>query len=355
MLNASVPERHNGEAQRSATLALLMLASDRNDAVLRQTPHGTTVETTVGVMAGTGRSLELVRTLGAGGMGTVHLALLRDGATQRIVAIKLPHSFVGNSTNAALLAREASVASRIRHRNVVAVTDYFDACSFPNGDSPVLVMEWVDGVDLAGLQRAASACGRRLPLDVVSAIACNVLAGLHAAHESVHENGGALEIVHRDVSPENVLVGFDGMARVTDFGVAKGPWRCALTESGAVMGKLRYIAPEQLDGHSDRRSDVFGAGAVLWELLTGARLRPGEGVEVLIDILYGRVDTPSTRAPEAAPLDDVVMRALERCADDRFATAAEMAAAIARTITPASAARVGQVVGDLLSGGRVAA
>ena len=161
-------------------------------------------------------------------------------------------------------------------------------------ETPALVMEWIEGVDLAELVRAATKSGRRLPLDVVSAIACDVLAGLHAAHESRRDDGLALEIVHRDVSPQNILVGFDGVVRVTDFGVAKAAWRQQHTEHGAIKGKLGYLAPEQLTGLADRRADVFGVGVVLWELLTGTRLRKGDGVEVLVEILCKQMEAPST-------------------------------------------------------------
>ncbi len=284
-------------------------------------------------------NLEIVRTLGIGGMATVYLARRDEGGTSRVVAVKKPHAFLTEDpATMAVLADEAELGACIRHPNVVGVID------FVGGDDPALVMEWVDGVELGKLARAVAENGRRLPVDVVAAIARDVLAGLHAAHESRHADGRALEIVHRDVSPQNVLVGFDGATRITDFGVAKAACRDQHTEQGSIKGKLRYLAPEQLAGDCDRRSDLYSVGAVCWELLTGERLRSGNGVEMLVEILCAHVQAPSAKAPEAALLDAIVMRALERTPEDRFATAADMLAAIESAVVVASPARVAEVV-----------
>ena len=287
--------------------------------------------------------LEIIRTLGVGGMATVYLARRDEGGTSRFVAVKKPHAFLASdATTLAILEDEALLGTSIRHPNVVGVIELV------RGDEPALVMEWIDGVDLGKLVRAAARVGRGLPVDVVAAIARDVLAGLHAAHESRREDGHALDIVHRDVSPHNVLVGFDGVARVTDFGVAKAKWRQQHTEQGMIKGKLGYLAPEQLTGRCDRRSDIYSVGAVLWELLTGARMRIGDGVEVLVEILCAHIQAPGLRAPSAACLDTVVMRALARSPEDRFATAAEMLEAIEREVTVASPERVAAIVGEIM-------
>jgi serine/threonine-protein kinase len=289
-------------------------------------------------------SLEIVRTLGVGGMATVYLARRDEGGTSRSVAVKKPHAFLADDPAAlAVLEDEAQLGACIRHPNVVGVIELL------GGAEPALVMEWVDGIELGKLVRAAAQTGRRLPVDVVAAIARDVLAGLHAAHES-RRDGLALDIVHRDVSPQNVLVGFDGSARITDFGVAKAACREQHTEDGSIKGKLRYLAPEQLTGRCDRRADVYSVGAVMWELLTGARLRTGNGVEMLVEILCAQIGAPSASAPEAACLDRLVMRALERSPEERFATAAEMLVALEREVTVASPARVAQVVRELVAG-----
>jgi len=223
------------------------------------------------------------------------------------------------------------------------------------GEAPALIMEWIEGVDLAKLVQAAKKAGRRLPVDVVAAIARDVLAGLHAAHESRRDDGLALDIIHRDVSPQNVLVGFDGVVRVTDFGVAKATVRRQHTEAGSIKGKLAYLAPEQLSGRCDRRVDVYGAGVIMWELLTGTRMRSGDGVEMLVEIMCSRASAPSAIAPDTACLDAVVMRALEHREEDRFATAEEMLQAIERQVTAASPARVAEIVREIMGGAEPAA
>lgn len=177
-------------------------------------------------------------------------------------------------------------------------------------------MEWVDGVELGKLVCAAALSGRRLPVDVVAAIARDMLAGLHAAHECRREDGLALHVVRRDVSPQNVLVGFQGAARVADFGVATAACRQQHTEQGSIKGKLRYLAPEQL--------------------------RSGNGIEVLVEILQSQPVAPSATARGAACLDAVVMRALERNPDERVASSWAPSAPSARrrpSMTPTRALR----------------
>ena len=191
---------------------------------------------------------QTVRRLGVGAMASVDLAEVEEGGAIRRVAVKRPHAFLAaDPETVAAFEDEALLGASIRHPNVVRVLELV------RGDELALVLEWVDGLDLAAVVRAAEAAGRRLPVDVVAAIARDVLAGLHAAHDSCGPDGSALGIVHRDVSPQNVLVGFDGVARVTDFGVAKAAGRHQHTEQGSVKGKLGYIAPEQLAGGCDRR------------------------------------------------------------------------------------------------------
>jgi len=274
-------------------------------------------------------------------MATVVLARLDDG---RDVAVKQLHPFLADdAASYGALLDELHLTSAVCHPNVVRMVGVVEG-----GVAPAIAMEWVDGVDLGKLAQAAERAGVRLPVDVVAAIARDVLAGLHAAHEARNDRGVALEIVHRDVSPQNLLLGRDGLVRVTDFGVARAVDRVNQTERGAIKGKLGYLAPEQLAGVCDRRTDLFGVGVVLWELLTGTRMRAGDGVEMLVQIVTGRTDAPSAQRPEAAALDAVVVRALDTIPDLRFATAAEMADAITTAVVPASAARVAEVVAELL-------
>jgi serine/threonine-protein kinase len=212
-----------------------------------------------------------------------------------------------------------------------------------------IVMEYVEGASLSQLMRTLGRRNELVPLPVACAVVTGLLHGLHAAHEAVDEQGLPLGIVHRDVSPQNVLVGTDGIARVLDFGVAKAVGQAHVTREGEIKGKLAYMAPEQLTAGSEgltRSADVFAAGIILWELLTGRRLfygsNDGETVRRLLD---AEIPPPSTLNDAIPPeLDDVVLRALERDVTRRFATAAEMAAQLEAAIPPAGARQVGDWV-----------
>lgn len=262
----------------------------------------------------------IVRRIGIGGMASVYLARPLRGR-RRPVALKRSHACVAGD-----LREEARLASASRHPNVVRVIDATD---------DAIVMGWVNGIDLACVDDV------ELPIDVVVALARDVLEGLEAVHRA--------SIIHGDVSPENVLVGLDGVARLTDFGLARetnGP----SSERDAVDGKLGYLAPEQLQGRADARIDIHAAGIVLWELLTGRRLRTAtHGVDAFVRILYDEPLAPSAHRADAACLDDIVMRALARDPDDRFATPHAMLQCITRHVAPAPAARVADVVAHCMT------
>jgi eukaryotic-like serine/threonine-protein kinase len=290
---------------------------------------------------------ESIRPAGIGGMATVYLGEVEENGTKRPVAIKRLHDFVAEDpANLASFRNEARLVSCIHHKNVVEVLDLIE-----DGERPALVLEWVEGMNLAALSALAASKGRALPLDVVAAIVHDVLSGLEAAHEARREDGVPLEIVHRDVSPQNILVGVDGVTRLTDFGVAKARWRVETTTFGEIKGKLGYMAPEQLDGRADRRSDLYSAGVVLWELLTGKRFRNADALtaHLLVQIVHGLCSRPSEHAPDVAYLDAFVMRALARDADDRFETAQAMAKELTAIVRPASAERVAEVVASLIA------
>ncbi|MGH7294039.1 MAG: serine/threonine-protein kinase, partial [Polyangiaceae bacterium] len=254
----------------------------------------------------------------------------------------------------AMFLDEARLAARIRHHNVVATLDVSD------GDPLYLVMEYVEGCSLSALARAARHAGRRVPLDVALRVVCDALAGLHAAHDCRGPDGDLLGLVHCDVSPQNVLVGVDGSARITDFGIARATARMALEEQSIVKGKPSYMAPEQLgSGEVTRRVDVFSAGVVLWELLTGRSLfRSTDEWATMHAVLTREVPAPSSVEPAVPPaLDAVLLRALERDPARRFATAGDFLAAIERLPLPvATARRVSQYVrregGAVLSPGK---
>jgi serine/threonine protein kinase len=289
--------------------------------------------------------------IGSGGMATVHLGLLAgDDGPRRPVAIKrLRAQFVSEPDVVASFVDEARLAARIRHPNVVATIDIVT-----DGGEVLLVMEYIDGESLASLIRGYAAHGERVPPDVAVAVVAGVLRGLHAAHEAVGESGESLHIVHRDVSPQNILVGVDGTARVLDFGVAKALGRQQTTRDGRIKGTLAYMAPEQLSGRGvTRRTDTFAAGIVLWELLTGRRLFRGQDdAQTLTRVLFEPVLPPSTVCPEApAALDPIIVRALERDPTRRFATAQDMAVALEQALTPAAPQIVGAWVRSVAAEG----
>jgi len=292
--------------------------------------------------------------LASGGMATVHFGrLLGPAGFSRTVAVKRLHAHLAKDPDfVSMFLDEARLAARVRHPNVVPTLDVVSE----DGEL-FLVMEYVRGESLSRLLRAARADDVIMPLPVLAAIVCGMLHGLHAAHEATNERGEPLDLVHRDVSPQNVLVGVDGVARVLDFGVAKAVGRLHTTRDGSVKGKPAYMAPEQLfRGAVDRRADIFAAGVVLWELLAGERLFNGDSEGAIIaSVLDAPIDRPSTRpAALSDVLDDVTMRALERNPSERYGTARQMAREIEERVPLASPAQVGewveQIACDALSG-----
>jgi serine/threonine-protein kinase len=210
----------------------------------------------------------LFREIAHGGMATVHLGRLRGvGGFARTVAIKRLHpQFARDPEFVSMFLDEARLAARVQHPNVVSVLDVV-----ASERELFLVMDYVHGEALSRLLKHARACGIPVPANIVCAVLLDLLYGLHAAHEALSERGDPLNIVHRDVSPQNVLVGVDGIARVLDFGIAKPAQRVhQSTRTGQLKGKLSYMAPEQFStGAVDRRADVYSAAVLLWEALTG--------------------------------------------------------------------------------------
>ena len=218
---------------------------------------------------------------------------------------------------------EARLSARIAHANVVPVLDVVSA----EGEI-LLVMEYVHGESLSKLLAHERAAGKPVPISVVASVLADVLHGLHAAHEATGEGGTPLRIVHRDVSPQNVLVGADGVARLVDFGIAKAMGQGGTTRDGPLRGKIPYMAPEQLQRlATDRRIDVYAAGVILWEALAGKRLFEGPDEAALLGhVLEDVVPPPSRHRPEvSAVLDGIVARAIARDPDRRFPDARAMA------------------------------
>lgn len=274
---------------------------------------------------------ELLGRIAAGGMAEVLAARLRgeEGFT-RIVAIKrmLPH-LAGDPQFVEMFLDEARLAAHVRGAHVVPTLDL----GRDDNDAPFIVMELVIGVTLAQLQRAAAARGGPLPIAMALEILADAAQGLEEAHQARSHDGTPLGVVHRDVSPQNILVGADGHARVADFGVARALFRSTNTQTGDLKGKYAYFSPEQSRGGAiDARSDVFAMGIVCWEGLTGRRLfkadDPVQSIELVRSMPIPPIESLRDAVPEIAR--DAVMRALERDVERRTAHAGELASDLRR-------------------------
>lgn len=295
---------------------------------------------------------ELLLPLGTGGTATVYLARTRGVAGfEREVALKLVHAHLRADEESRLhLLEEARLAARIRHPNVVPVTEVdADACGV------FLVMDYVEGEALSGLVRVLRDQNHRLPPRLTARIMNDALAGLHAAHELRDSQGQLVGLVHRDFSPQNILVGIEGVARLADFGVAKAASRTVRTKTGLVKGKVAYMSPEQARGHRvDRRCDVWAAGVVLWELITGRKLYDHEddvatllsvvteepprlasvmqGVPHALDeaVAYALTSDVNNRCPSAETLRCMLESAWDECGG--MATTAELGSFVRQTV-----------------------
>lgn len=279
---------------------------------------------------------ELRAVLARGGMATVYLGRLGGIAGfSRAVAIKRLHpQFATDPSFVAMFVDEARLAGCIHHPHVVSVNDVV-----AHDGELLLVMDFVHGASLSALLSAERSAGRKTDVGIAARVLRDALQGLHAAHEARDSRGQPLAIVHRDVSPQNILVDATGVARIIDFGVAKAVSRVQNTREGQLKGKLCYMAPEQLRNQRvDRRVDVYAAAAVLWDALAGRSMFDADNEASLVyAILEGR--RPSLRevsphVPE--PLLAVVERGLSLDARSRFASAAEMAEAIESAVALAS-------------------
>ncbi|HTQ07073.1 MAG TPA: serine/threonine-protein kinase [Polyangiaceae bacterium] len=271
---------------------------------------------------------ELVGEIASGGMATVYLARLGGvGGFQRFVAMKRLHPHLQNEKEfVEMFLDEARLSAAIHHPNVVSILEV--------GASPVgyyLVMEYVEGDTLAHILARAASNGQRIPTPIALRIVIDTLQGLHAAHELKDDRGESVELVHRDVSPQNVLVGIDGIARITDFGVARAASRLGSTRVGQLKGKLAYMAPEQAQGDAlDRRADIFSAGVLTWETLAAKRLFKADNEAATLQrVMNDPVPDLTQIAPHLSrELADAVHRGLERDPAQRYQTAAEFADAI---------------------------
>ncbi len=307
----------------------------------------------VGQSLGRAGNYELLLDLASGGMATVYLARASD--RDLLVAVKRPHKHLANDKMfMTMLLDEARLASAIDHPGVVRVREL----GFEGGE-PFIVLDYVEGCALSDLRKELSAADRSMATKVAVRIVLDALAGLHAAHELKDESGKPLGIIHRDISPHNVMVGIDGVARLTDFGIAKAEDRMQVTRTHEVKGKLAYLAPERVDKRRTctRQSDLFSMGVVLWECLAGRRLFRGEdAVDTLEEVMHSPIPRLRQLGANVPPaLDEVLACALSRDLGVRFKTAAELAMAIERSAgrgNIGSAREVSEVV-EIVFGGRL--
>ena len=249
------------------------------------------------------------------------------GGFERRVALKVMHQHLANDEKfRSMFLDEARLAARIHHPNVVGTIDVIH-----DAGTMMLVMDYVAGLTLRALMRGAQSSGVRIPPGVAAAIISDMLAGLHAAHELEDADGHPLCLVHRDMSPDNALVGSDGITRISDFGVARANARLVSTDVNAIKGNVAYMAPEQARCQDlDRTADIYAAGVMLWELLAGRRLHDGETEWAILGaVLSAQIPSPSEVAPGVPPaLAAACMRALCRDPTQRYADAAAFAEAI---------------------------
>ncbi|MFY0563444.1 serine/threonine protein kinase [Archangium lansingense] len=260
---------------------------------------------------------QLLRKIASGGMGQVFLALERGAGLERLVVLKLilPH-LAEDEEFLTMFLEEARLVARLAHPNLITILELTEIDS-----RHCLAMEYVQGDDVRRLEKFARTQGKPLPVGLVLRIIAEAAAGLHYAHQARNPQGQPLHLVHRDVSPQNILVGFDGGVKVIDFGVAKAAGSASQTATGVLKGKYPYMSPEQANGqHVDGRSDLFALGVVLWELLTGKRLFKGESDLMTLRLVRDcQVPPPSQLNPKLPPgLDELVLRALATTPEGRF-------------------------------------
>ncbi len=269
---------------------------------------------------------EVITTLGQGGMARVLLTISRGRAgVQKLLVVKeLKDELKGDPEFVTMFLDEARIAARLNHPNVIQTYEVSD-----DGDHPLIVMEYLEGQSLAALVGRVKR--KNMPLDLSLHVLAQTAAGLHYAHDLRSFDGSPLGIVHRDVSPHNVFVTYDGLVKVVDFGIAKAADSAGVTRTGVFKGKVTYAAPEQLEAKAiDRRADVFALGVMLWEAITHQRIASGEPE---IAVIKRRCEGNDPKIREVAPdapeeLCRICDKAMALRADDRYATAAEFRLAL---------------------------
>ncbi|MBL8622681.1 MAG: serine/threonine protein kinase [Myxococcales bacterium] len=271
---------------------------------------------------------EIVRHLATGGMAEIYLARASGiGDFERYVVIKvIAGERRGNAQFVRMFLDEARLAAGLHHASIAQVYEVGE-----DGGEFYYAMEYVHGDTVRSLLDECSRAQVRIPLEVAIAVAIGAASGLHHAHERESADGRPLDIVHRDVSPSNVMVGYDGAVKVLDFGIARASERATETESGVVKGKYAYMAPEQCRAQPvDRRADVFALGIVLYELATQHRaFKADSDFETMSRIVNGEITPPTMLVPGFPPaLEAIVLRAMAPAPARRYQTAAELGDAL---------------------------
>ncbi|MEJ7733907.1 MAG: serine/threonine-protein kinase [Polyangiaceae bacterium] len=296
---------------------------------------------------------QLLADLGHGGMADVYLAVARGpvGFNKLVVIKRLRPHLAEEPEFLAMFLDEARLAARLNHPNVVQTNEVGE-----EHGSYFIAMEYLDGQPLHRIMHRAARRGMQVPLEAWLRILCDALAGLHHAHELTDFDGTVLCVVHRDASPHNVFVTYDGQTKLVDFGIAKAASRTAETWAGVLKGKVAYMAPEQARcADVDRRADLFSIGVILWELLAQERLWRGlSDVEILERLAAADVPRLRSVRPELpVELDEICARALAIRAEDRFASAAELRDALERYaaahLPRCGPNELGRIVADLFA------
>jgi serine/threonine-protein kinase len=262
--------------------------------------------------------------LGRGGMANVYLAALQGkGAVSKLVVLKaLLPEVESEPDSLALFLDEARLAALLNHGNVVQTYEVG-----AEGDRHVIVMEYLEGQSLAAVLRRAERQGQPLPRALHLRVLIDVLEGLHYAHELKGYDGKPLQLVHRDISPQNVFITYDGRTKLLDFGIAKAATSTTHTANGVVKGKLAYMSPEQLSGDNlDRRADVYAFGCMLWAAAAGQKLwKDVPDTQILRRALLGDIPSPQSSNPSCDDaLAQIAMKALATDREQRYATALEL-------------------------------
>ncbi|MFZ5471255.1 MAG: serine/threonine protein kinase [Myxococcota bacterium] len=295
---------------------------------------------------------QLIKRLATGGMAQIYLArqVGLEGFEKLLVVKRILPHLTENDDFVRMFLDEARIAARLNHPNIVQIFNLG-----AQDDSYFIAMEYIHGEDVRRVWRRAESVGRRFPVALVCRVIMDACAGLDYAHKKADPAGKPLNIVHRDISPQNILVTFEGGVKIVDFGIAKAADQATVTRSGVLKGKYAYMSPEQASGQRklDHRTDIFALGIVLYELLTGTRLfKRANDIQTLNAVTECDVSPPSTvsdRVP--ADLDPVVMRALAKNPDERYQEAIHLQVALERWLLlhklPSSSAHLAAFMGEV--------